>query len=354
MKKKNQKTPVKLFAAVFAFLVVLMILQHLLRPKSAQYSLDIRDNAGVALLETAGDSLICVFSDGRTCIWDWKNLPDPKGDFRAVSCLAVVLDASRLAAVSETGKKILTVYDLPSGRRQKEMSVGWEDQSVYLRISPDKKTLVLMRKNPADSAGKILYEFATLDIDDELIGPAATISISEKTDKIVDFVISSNQVVYVVGSKNQTGWIGALDLHQGRIVQDTVFADAKEFCSAAVSPDSQYLLAGNRDGFLYKIDAQYLKTLKKITLLAAGETRPITNDYSVLNLAFSNDGQYYAATINPKAYLLQTGSDDVFHWCTPTSNLTSKIAYSPDSRFFATSDIRASKPIKIWKTPQGK
>ncbi|HOM76693.1 MAG TPA: WD40 repeat domain-containing protein [Anaerohalosphaeraceae bacterium] len=351
---KKQKSPVKLFAGVFAILIVVTILRHLLRPKSVQFSLDIRDNAGVALLETVGDSLVCVFSDGRTCIWDWNNLPSPKGDFRAVSCLAAVLDASRLAAVPEKGKKILTVYDLPAGRRQKELSVGWEDQSVFLRISPDKKVLLLMRKNPADSAGKILYEFAKLDIENELIGPAVTISISEKTDKIVDFAASSNQVIYAVGSKSQAGWVGAVDLHQGKIVQDIVYADTKEFCSAAVSPDGQYLLAGDRDGILYKIDAADLNILKKVNLLAPGETRPVTNDYSVLNLAFSNDGRYYVATINPKAYLLQTGSDTVFHWCTPTSNLTSKIAYSPDSRFFATSDIRASKPIRIWETPVSK
>jgi WD40 repeat protein len=105
---------------------------------------------------------------------------------------------------------------------------------------------------------------------------------------------------------------------------------------------------------LYKINAAAGERIKKIKLLEEGETRPITNDYSVLNLAFSGDGQYFVATITPRAYLLRSDADAVIYTCTPTSNLTSMIAFSPDNRFFATSDIRASKPIKIWPMPEEK
>jgi WD40 repeat protein len=73
-----------------------------------------------------------------------------------------------------------------------------------------------------------------------------------------------------------------------------------------------------------------------------------------LNLAFSPDGHYYVATINPKVYVLRIDSDTIVHTCSPADNLISKIAFSPDNRFCASSDIRASKPIKIWRLPEQK
>ena len=92
--------------------------------------------------------------------------------------------------------------------------------------------------------------------------------------------------------------------------------------------------------------------IKKIQLLEDGETRPVTNDYSVLNLAFSPDGTYYVATINPKAYILRADSDEIIHTFSPADRLVSKIVFSPDNQFLATSDIRAGYPVKIWPMPE--
>ncbi|MHC5083872.1 MAG: WD40 repeat domain-containing protein, partial [Planctomycetota bacterium] len=133
---------------------------------------------------------------------------------------------------------------------------------------------------------------------------------------------------------------------------DRVYEDTKEFCSVTVSPDSQYLLAGNRNGILYKIDSKTGDVIKQIHLLEEGEKRPITNDYSVLNLAFSPDGKFYVATINPPAYILKADSDSLVHKMTVADKLVSRIAFSPDSTMIATSDVRAGYPIKIWKLPE--
>ncbi|MCI0498746.1 MAG: hypothetical protein L0Y36_03560 [Planctomycetales bacterium] len=349
---QKKKTPVALFIAVFAALAVLVVVQNLVREKTIL--LTVADNAGVSVLETIGDSLVCVFQDGQAAVWDWNTLSAQQADFKVSSDRAIVLDAAHLAAVAKTDKKMLAVYALPSGQKQKEIGVGWADQEVWPRISFDKSVTAMIRKNAADSAGKVLFEFLTLEADAERLGPAVTLTLDEKTEQFVDFAAASDQTIYAVGSKEKVGRIAAVDMQQGKIVWDTVFADTREFCSAVIDPDGKNLYAGNRDGILYKLDVATGEIVKKIQLLEEGETRPITNDYSVLNLAFSNDGRYFVATITPKAYLIMAQADAVFHACAPADNLVSKIAFSPDNRFFATSDIRASKPIRVWQMPEGK
>ncbi len=349
---KTKKSQTKLFVTVFAVLAVLVVVQNLLREKVI--SLPVPDNAGCSLLETIDGRLVAVFQDGRTCTWDWNSLPQQQGDFKAVSAQAILLDSGHLAAVNEQGKKRLTVYALPDGAKQKDISVGWADQQVWLRLSPDKQTTALIRRNSPDSKGSVLYEFLTLNVETERTGPSASVSIGPDTEDFIDTAVDNNARLYAAGSKGDTGRIAAIDLEKGTVLWDSVFENTQEFCSCLVSPDSRTLYAGSRDGILYKIIAATGEIIKKIQLLEPGETRPVTNDFSVLNMAFSGDGKYFVVTIHPRAYFLKADSDEIFHTCSPADRLVSKIAFSPDNQSFATSDIRAGYPVKVWSMPNGK
>ncbi|MHC5000335.1 MAG: WD40 repeat domain-containing protein [Planctomycetota bacterium] len=327
MMDKKKKSQTKLFIGVFIVIAAVMIISNLTRQKVLL--LDVPDNAGVTILETVDDALVCVFQDGQVVSWDWA-VQQQKSGFKAVSDRAIILDSGHLAAVNKEGKKRLTVYTFPDGQKQEDISVGWEDQDVWLRISPDKLTVALIRRNVPDSKGSILYEFLTLNVERSRIG------------YLIDYAVGNNAVLYAVGSKEKRGLIAAVDLEKGTVLWDTVYEKTKEFCSALISPDGSVLYAGNRDGILYKLNAATGEMMKNIKLLEDGETRPITNDYSVLNTGFSPDGQYLVATIHPKAYIIKTDSDELFHVCQPASRLVS------------TSDIRAGYPVKVWPMPEQK
>ena len=350
MKKKRSQT--KLFIAVFVALAGWVVLQNLWREEVILF--DVPDNAGVSVLETNKTSLVGVFQDGRVAVWDW-DVMSPQGDsFKVVSDRVILPDAQHLAAINKEGRKNLTLYSLSDGKKQKEIAVGWADQAVRPLISPDKTIVALVRCNAADSKGSILCEFLTTDIEKELLGSPVSLSIQQKTEEFVDYAVDNSGTLYAVGSQNNLGRMVAINLANGKTTWDAVFENTKEFCACLTSPDGRVLYAGNLDGMLYKINADDGKIEKKIRLLKEGETRPVTNDYSVLNLAFSPDGQYYVATINPKAYILKTESDQIVHDFSPADRLVSKIAFSPDNKFVATSDIRAGYPIKIWPLPEEK
>jgi WD40 repeat protein len=352
MQKAKTKPPYKLFGVLFLLMMVIVIVNNV--RKSDTLVLDVSDNAGVSLLETVNDSLVCVFHDGQTVVWDWNTLPQQRAGFSVKTNRVVLLDANRLVAVNETEKKVLSVYSLPSSEKIKDISVGWDDQEVWPEMSFNRSAVALIRKNPVDSAGKVLYEFLTIDIEKSLTGIPVSLSVQADNSDFIDFAVDENNVLCAVGSKQKSGRIAAVDLEKGNNLWDRTYEDTQEFCNIIVSPDNHYLLAGNRDGILYKLSAETGEVVKKIQLLEEGETRPITNDYSVLNLAFSPDGHYFVATIHPKAYLLKADSDEIVHICTPANRLISKIAFSPNNQFFATSDIRASYPIRIWPMLQAK
>lgn len=346
---RKQKSSVKMFTCFFAVIVLITFYNNITKQKIIEFQ--IPDNTGTSVLQTIDSSLVCTFQDGRVVSWSWDTHQQAV-DFKAVSDRTIILNSQHLAAVSKEGKKMLTVYDLPGATRQKEFSVGWEDQELWLRIAPDKQTVALIRQNTPDSAGKILYEFLTADIEKDLTGSPATLSIQKDAEDFVDYALDNNSVLYALGSKDSTGRIAAIDLRKGVILWDRVFKNTEEFCSVMASTSGSAFYAGNRNGVLYKVNIDTGEIVKKIQLLEQGEKRPVTNDYSVLNLAFSPDGQYYVATINPKAYILKSDSDEVFHTFSPADRLVSKIAFSPDNKFVATSDVRAGYPIKIWPLPE--
>lgn len=345
MQKKNNS--IKFFVAVFLAMAALIIYQNL--SGSRMVTLQVQNNKGTSFLETGDNSLICVFQDGKVCRWDWNNLSAPGIQFDGASERAIILSPQQLAAVSLAGKKMLTVYSLISGEKQKEFTVGWEDQEVWPRISFNKKAAALIRKNPVDPSGQALYEFLTMDTGKEILGQPVSLSIPEKGESLVDFAITSDHVLCIVGARDKTGRVAAIDLKAGSILWDRVLENTEGFCSVIASPGDQYFLAGNDNGKLYKLDPSTGDIKKEIILLEPGEIRQITNDYSVLNPAFSPDGRYYVVTINPPAYILQADSDTIVQKFSPADKLVSKIAFSPDNQQVATSDIRASYPIKIWK-----
>ena len=181
----KNKPPYKLFGILFLLVMVIAIINNI--RKTDMTPLVVSDNAGVSFLETAGDSLICVFKDGQVAGWNWSGLPEQQANFSVRTNRVVLLDANRLAAVNETGKKILSVYSLPAGEKTKDISVGWDDQDVWPRTSFDKHVVALIRKNPANLAGNVLYEFLTIDIEKELTGIPVSLSIQADSDDFIDF-----------------------------------------------------------------------------------------------------------------------------------------------------------------------
>ena len=345
--KSTKKSPILFFLCIFLLLIAWVVVQNLIQQR--RNLLLVPQNKGMAHLQTVNGSLIAVFQDGQTCLWDWSNLNRPFRQFKMPSDRAVILADKRVGTVTKTGKKLFVLYNLIDGNKFREIRVGSVDEDVQAAISPNRKIILVARKIPTAIDRFFNYEFMTLDLEEELLSPPVGISITESTESIVDFTITDDRQVLSAGMTTDKGRLLLLDMNSGRVFWNRTYDNTKEFCSVAIIPDHSTAYAGSRDGCLYKVDLTNGDLIAKIPLLREGETREVTNDISVLNLSTDSKGQYVAATITPVSYIIDTRSDTLYHRWSTAHKLSSKIAFSPDNKYVATSDIRAGWPIDIWE-----
>ena len=348
MNKTNKNSGWKIFLVGFLIIAALMVISNWRTRKGL--SLTVANNKGTSCLQTVDTSLVVVFQDGQVCVWDWKDLSKPCQQFKVFSDRAVFFAGNKLGATVQTaaGSTLLTVYDLSNGKKQREIRVGSTSDEVWPAVSPDRKLILIARQVSVGGKERFEYEFMRLDLENEILSPPAVVSIAQPAESIVDFAVTDDGRVIAGGIKEGKGRLLALSLDSGRILWERSYDDTKEFCSVFIYPANAAVYAGNRDGALYRVALDTGEMQKKITLLREGETRTVTNDVSVLNLSGDKKGQYIAATITPVSYIIDARSDTLYHRWSTAHRLSSKIVFSPDNQYVATSDIRAGWPIDIW------
>ena len=226
------------------------------------------------------------------------------------------------------------------------MAIGWGDQDIHLRISSDRSLPALIRRNP-ERNDAVDYEFAAVDLAAEVLRPAVVQTVAARTQTLRDFAVSDAGVLFAAGADDGQARLLAVDLNTGQTRWDQRWPDISELTSAAVSVDGQTVWVGDRDGNLLTIVSADGQRRNKVSLLRPGETRPVTNDFSVLNLVVSPDGRRLGCTIAPVAYAVDAGTGQVVQRFSG-HKVVSKVAFSPDSGKLATSDLRADGVIILY------
>lgn len=308
--------------------------------------LSVPTNKGIASLFTIKGRLTAVFQDGKTCVWDWNALDIKQADFMAGSGRAIPLADGNLGVISRLAdRRLLSIYDLDAGRKIKDLTVGLDEQDIHLRNSRDMTVPTLIRRN-VEKEGTVEYEFAAVNLAAELIRPSILLKIDLKTQTLRDFVVSDGGILFAAGADEKRARLAAIDLNTGQTLWDQTWPHVEELTSLAVSLDGQTVWAGDRAGNLLFVAAGDGQLRSKVSLLKPGETRPVTNDFSVLNLDCSPDGRRLGCAIAPIAYAIDAATGSVTHRFSG-HKVVSKVAFSPDSRKLATSDIRADGAILI-------
>lgn len=308
-------------------------------------SLIVPQNRGISELFTLDSRLAAVFQDGRTCVWDWSVLEIKQADFTVGSGRVIPLAGARLAAAGRLGdRRVLSVYDLDTARKIKDLTVGWEDQDVYLRVSHDRNLTTVIRRTP-ESTNQMKYEFLIVDIGAEILRPAVLRTLDADSQVLRDFAVSDAGILVAVGADGGKARLLAMDLNTGQNLWDKTWPDAEELTTVAIAFDGQTVWTGDRGGNLLAASADDGSLQHKLSLLRPGETRQVTNDFSVLNLVFSPDGRWLGCTVAPVAYAVDAESGRIQRF--EGHKVVSKVAFSPDSRKLATSDLRADGAIRI-------
>jgi WD40 repeat protein len=344
---KKPKFPLWLFAVIFVIASLVPIITQRLSP--ARASLSISDKAGTSSLITQGQNLVAVYQNGKVAAWDWNSPSQPVWQFSADSDRLVMLDDTRAAAVTKTGRKTLIVYDVKLGKKLSESPVGWEDQDVWLCQSPDKKVLALVRINP-DKDGHTFYEIMTFNSEKNSPDFPASVDVLTTEKRLVAFAISIDKKILAVGSMGKKGFLIKIDLIKGNVVFEKEYQQADEFTSVVFTQDGTQAYLTNRNGFVYGIDAISGEIKSSYMVLKPDEKNVVTNDRSSQNIAISANGQFIAAVMiehKVAVWDIQTGKP-VFQR-NPDHKLAGSIALSQDGLLLASSDKQAIGVIRIWQ-----
>jgi len=323
-----------------------VLISRLLSPLEAEMLLP--DNAGAGGLLTNGRTLVAVFQDGQVAAWDWNAPARTLWRFSAESNRVVMLDDVRAASAPEKGDKALIVYDVRQGGKLSQIPIAWSNQDVWLIQSPDKKVLAPVRIS-AGSEGLSLYEFMTFDLAAGNPGLPVPFDVPAAEKRLIAFAVSNDKKFLAAGSVGQHGLLILADLEQSKIVLEKEYDQADEFTSAAFTPDGSLIFLTNRNGSVYGVNAASGLVESTYTVLKPGQKNPVTNETSSQNITISSDGRYVAAVVINKVHIWEIRTGDHIFQQAPGHKLTGPIALSPDSSLLATSDIRSSGLVRIWK-----
>lgn len=337
----------KPFVFFFLAIVLVSVFMFVLEWRGRRTpSLTVAANKGIGSLFTLDGRLVAVFLDGRTCAWDWAAPEVKQIDLIAGIGRSIPLAGGQWAAITKNADRfLLSIYDIRTGKKTQDLTAGWGDQDLQLRVSHGLSVPAVIRRN-AERNGAVEVEFLAVNLAAELLRPPVPVTLDAKTQTLRDFAVSDASVLVAVGADKGKARLLAVDLGTGQTLWDQTLPDTGELTTVAVSPDGRTVWAGDNLGNLLTFAAEDGRPSGKVSLLEPGEKRTVTNDFSVLNLALSPDGLRLGLTIAPIAYVADAQTGVVLHRF-GGHKIVAKVAFSPDGKKLATADLRADGVIQI-------
>jgi WD40 repeat protein len=302
-------------------------------------------NNGVAYLYTRGNCLAAVCHDGKVYVWDWNHLSAKPGIVDAQSDQAVLLESNRVVSVRQSNASKVIIADLDNGKVYREIPVAAEGKQVRLAVSRDGSTVAVML---AKTGGG--QEVAMVDCNAGLVRPIVEMA-EAAGDRIMGIAVSDDGgLVVLVGEKAGQGYVVLVNVEQKRVAWAQTLPDLQKVRNAVFSKDGKVIYIRGTDSTVQILNAETGSVIKK--LLPVKENRSTAGDQNVQTLTTSADGRFMAASVSGTVYVWDRKTEKLVLSKGPGHKLVSGLAFSPDSKFLATSDTRQGGTIKIWRVPK--
>jgi WD40 repeat protein len=339
----KKKSPILFFLTAFVTIVVVMLLAN--RESVLVEKVHFPLNRGVAGLSTWKDFLVAVCLDNKIYVWDWENLSEEPRTGLAQSHKAFLMDSDRVVSLRQRNPKAVVAANLAGDRKYREIPIGSNSGNEYLGVNRDRTTVALLLVEEGS------YDISIVDADAGRVDPVAKISEEVAKCQVTDLAVSDDGALVVLfGEKDGGGWLLLVNLRQRRAVWEKRVPELRLFFGAAFSEDGKVIYARGSDSTLHKIETASGKILDRS--LPGGENKSTLKTQHVQSVAVSTDGKFVAASVSGTAYVWDCETGKKVFSQAPGHKLTSGMAFSPDSRFLATSDLRQGGTIKIWRMPK--
>ena len=345
--KGKKKSPVFLFLAGFILIVIIMFISNQQSDIAGELSMPL--NEGIRAMSGYDNKIFAVASDGKYFIWDWEKLDDKPMTGSANSDQAYLLKSGLIASLKQD-RSTHVVLSNPQGiEKDKKITVGSGPAKAYLTINRSRNTIITTLIKEKGSEGKINYEIFSVDI--ETLRTSRVMTLSEKSDwQLTDFAVSDDGKYFAaIGEQDHKSRLILIDLTARRTVYDNIYDEPAYFGSVTFSRDNKDIFAGGSAGGIYK----YSIATGLMTGKTQGEEKTNTAHKAVpiQYVAVSPDDQLIAFTKRGGVHVWDSNlTKEIF--AAGGHKLAGALAFSPDSRLVATSDLRQGGTIKLWHLPK--
>lgn len=345
----KRRFPVLFFFGAFLAIVVVMFVA---RSKSALVDeIHFPFNNGIAKLSTYKNSLVAISRDNKIYVWDWKDLSKKARTGFVQSEQAALLEYDLVVSLRQQDPKTIVVTNVQGDKRHKEILIDSTDKRAFLGINHDSSTVaILLAKAKDDKTTQASYEFLLVDCDLGQVEPIVKLTEKIAVSRMMNLAVSDDGAFIVgFGEKNNHCWIVLVDVKQKQVVWEKEVPELRKLYHAIFSPAQKVIYARGSDSTLYKIEVASGKVLGR--LLPIEENKNTLKSQHAQTVTISPDGHLVAATVFGAAYVWNCQTEEKIFGKVPNHKLVSSLAFSPDNRFLATSDLRQGGTIKIWRMP---
>ncbi|MHC5061007.1 MAG: WD40 repeat domain-containing protein [Planctomycetota bacterium] len=345
---KTKRSPVILFLGAFVVVVIVMFIAN--QSKDVEVALEMSFNEGIRSLSSYNNKLLAVASDGKTFLWDWDKL-DKKPETGSMPSEQVYLLAPDVVALIKQGRSTsLVVSNFRGDKIEKSILLDSKGSHVFLIANRNQSALAAITAETSDSEDRVDYQFLNIDLEGK-----KTLKITGITDKadeiqLEDFAVSDDgRFIVGVGKKDHRARLVLVDIEQRCMLWDKTYDNPDRFGSVIFSFDSKTIFAGGSDGAVYWFRASDGELVDHFRF--KGEAAIAHKTISVRYMTISPDSFLLAYTYGFKIYVFDLKTKREIHSQRPSQKLPGPLAFSPDSNFIATSDLRQGGKIKIYRIP---
>jgi WD40 repeat protein len=329
---------------IVQLLLVIALVQGLVlyinQKKHDRIVLKIPNNQGIEELWTKDNQLIASEMGRGFHLFDWSNLQAARRDLPAVFYPSILLPDERILSVKD--KRGLVLENSPG----RTLWLPLQGQPAEILLVSDSTCSTIVSACQYLSEQTAEYRFQKVDLTQEILLPIAELSggrdflirrlcVSEAQDKLI-----------LAGTKNQKAYLARIDIPAGRVVWEKIYPEEMEFYSICFLESRTLIFTGSRDGNVSQIDAADGRLLKTLNLVPPrpGQTKLRT----IQRVVLSPDQKTLAASCDPSFFLVDVETWTLRKKQGVSHKIISGVAFSPDGRYLATSDIRGSGIIEIF------
>lgn len=334
----------KILHVLAVIVLVQVVILYLNYRRQDRIVLKIPNNQGIEEVWTQDGHLVASEMGRGFHLFDWSNLQADRRDLPAAFYPSILLPDERILSVKE--KRGLVLENSPG--RSLWLALSGQPAEVLLVSDSACSTIILACQYLDDQSSE--YRFQKVDLQQEILLNLAELQggrdflirrlcVSDAQDKLV-----------LAGTKDKKAYLAMIEIPTGRVGWEKIYPEEMEFYSVCFLDNPPLIFAGSRDGAVSQIDAADGRLIKSLPLvpLQAGQTKLRT----IQRVVLSPDRKTLAASCDPSFYLIDVQTWQLRKRTGVSHKIISGMAFSPDGRYIATSDIRGSGIIEIFDLSQ--